>query len=315
MTPLRYALCYAALGYFVLPLEPDGKRPLARLVPHGLRDATTDPGTIRRWFTEEPRANIGILPPAGVLVLDVDAPERWPELAQKHPELVAAPRQRTPRAGAHLFLGLPESAVGKLSSTVRALEGVDIRGLGKSYLVAAPSTVGGRAYRWETPLVEPHRLPLVPDGLLEKLLPPPPAPVAPATGQGGSASPGRLDGLLRWACDRVAAAPVGTRHNALLTYARLVGGWLHHGLDAAAALAALAQAGVAAGLPHAEALATARDGLEYGRAAPLPLPEDRFLVISGFLVTGEQPKISTSQTTKTIFGYLGYSVPRLGGWR
>lgn len=273
MSTATIALRYAGLGYGCLPLEPDGKPPLARLVPHGLRDATTDPAIIRRWFAKEPRANVGILPPAGVLVLDVDAPERWPELLAEYPQLVAAPRQRTPRAGAHLFLGLPESAIGKLSSTVRALEGVDIRGLGKSYLVAAPSTVGGKPYRWETPLTPVEQLPVVPDGLLEKLLPPPPAPVAPATGQGGSASPKRLEGLLSWACSQVAAAPEGSRHNTLLAHARLVGGWLHHGLAYEVALEALAQAGLAAGLPHAEALATARDGLEYGRAAPLPLQQ------------------------------------------
>lgn len=265
MLPLHYA----ALGYAVLPLEPNGKRPLARLVPHGLRDATTDPGTIRRWFTEEPRANIGILPPAEVLVLDVDAPERWPELLAEYPALADAPRQHTPRGGVHVFLRLPDAAVGRISASVQRIEGVDLRGMGRAYLVGTPSVVGGRPYRWEQSLAPVDRLPLVPPTLLERLLPPPPAPVLVV--QGSGASPKRLDGLLRWACDRVAAAPVGTRHNVLLAHARLVGGWLCHGLDAAAALEALTQAGVAAGLPLAEARATARGGLEYGRAAPLPL--------------------------------------------
>lgn len=87
MLPLRYA----ATGYAVLPLEPGGKRPLARLVPHGLRDASTNPATIRRWFGAAPRANVGILPPAEVLTLDVDSPERWPELLAEYPALADAP--------------------------------------------------------------------------------------------------------------------------------------------------------------------------------------------------------------------------------
>lgn len=269
---IEAALEYARLGYPLLPLEARGKRPLARLVPHGLRQATTDPATIRRWFAAQPRANIGILPPAGVLVLDVDAPERWPELLAEYPPLEAAPRQHTPRGGAHVFVKLPPEAVGRVSATVQRIPGADVRGLGKAYLVAAPSSVNGKPYRWEVPLVEPYRLPLVPGELLARLLPPPPPPPAPAR-ENGKAAPGRLEGLLRWACDVVAAAPVGTRHNALLDHARLVGGWLHHGLDEGRALEALTQAGLAAGLPQGEAYATARDGLRNGKAAPLPLPE------------------------------------------
>lgn len=275
LSPQQAALEYAAMGYPVLPLEPGGKRPLARLVPHGLRDATTNPAIIRRWLEAEPRANIGILPPPEVLGLDVDAPERWPELLAEYPPLETTPRQHTPRGGVHAFMRLPQEAIGRISATVRRIEGVDLRGLGRAYLVAAPSTVGGRSYRWATPLVEPHRLPLVPPTLLERLLPPPPTPAPVLVVQGSGASSRRLEALLAWACSRVAGAPVGTRHTTLLNHSRLVGGWLHFGLDEAAALEALTQAGVAAGLGLPEARSTARDGLEYGRAAPLPLQQSR----------------------------------------
>ena len=57
---LDHALAYAQRGWHVLPLEPRGKAPLGRLVPHGAHDATRDAATIERWWGDEPQANIGI---------------------------------------------------------------------------------------------------------------------------------------------------------------------------------------------------------------------------------------------------------------
>lgn len=73
------ALRYAVAGLPVLPLHSirngrctcgrncatPAKHPLARLVPRGLSQATTNPDTIREWLTQEPYANIGIRPPPG----------------------------------------------------------------------------------------------------------------------------------------------------------------------------------------------------------------------------------------------------------
>lgn len=91
---------YAALGYRVLPLEAGRKNPDPRL---------------REWFplTEawrkaHPEADVGILPPREVLVLDVDLVEAWEALRAEYPELEKAPRQRTPRGGVHLFLRIPQ---------------------------------------------------------------------------------------------------------------------------------------------------------------------------------------------------------------
>ena len=36
------------------------KHPLGRLVPRGLLDASTDEPTIRKWFANEPAANLGV---------------------------------------------------------------------------------------------------------------------------------------------------------------------------------------------------------------------------------------------------------------
>ena len=62
MTELRAnAHEYADLGWPLFPCEPRGKRPLGRLVPHGLKEATTDHIIIDTWWHQEPQANIGLV--------------------------------------------------------------------------------------------------------------------------------------------------------------------------------------------------------------------------------------------------------------
>ena len=266
---LDAALRYAALGYRVLPLWPGAKRPHGRLVPHGLKEASADPRVLAAWWRADPRAGVGILAPEGVLVLDLDAPEAWSRLRAAFPELGGAPRQRTPRGGVHLFLALPPSAAEGLSVAAGALPGVDLRGLGRAYVVAAPTRLESGAYRWEVPLAAPALLPPAPQGLLEALRPPPPAPPPPLPLT--PVSPRRLWGLLQRFAARVAATPVGRRHLTLIRYARAAGGLVPYGLDPLEAEAVLVAAAMAAGLPEKEARAAARWGLEVGQRAPLPL--------------------------------------------
>lgn len=72
---IEYALRYAALGWAVLPVSTDSKGPIGQLTPHGVKDATADPATIREWWTARPDANIGVAcgEPSGIVVLDLDA--------------------------------------------------------------------------------------------------------------------------------------------------------------------------------------------------------------------------------------------------
>jgi len=307
-SPLQPALEYARLGYAVLPLLPGEKRPHSRLAPNGLTNATLDPEVLRRWWQAVPGAGVGILPPEQVLVLDFDAPEVWDALRVEYPELATAPRQRSPRGGVHVFLKLPKSLIGSLTTTARKMPGLDLRGLGKAYLAAAPTELPNGGYTWEVPLLPPAELPLPPEGLLKRLLPEPPPPppeYQPASFRGvkGDKLTRRLEGLLRWACERVASTPEGQRHNTLLSYARLIGGYVHLGLDFEQAVAALAAAGVQAGLPHSEAEATARDGLRYGLDAPLELPADeRGRVSAGQKPPPADPREAHQQVVKILEG-------------
>lgn len=267
---------YVRLGYAVLPLVPGEKRPHFRLVPHGLKEASQDPATLEAWWRSCPEAGVGILAPEGVLVLDVDQGEAWEALRRDFPALEAAPRQRTPKGGVHLFLRLPEGV--KLSASVRAIPGVDLRGMGRAYVVAWPTRLkDGRGYEWEVPLVRPEALPPVPDALLARLLPPPPPPREVWTPVEG-ASPKRLRALLEAYADRVAATPPGQRHNTLIRYAVAAGGLIPHGLDPREAEEALVAAAMSAGLPEKEARAAVEWGLEKGRQRPSVLPSPRLVL-------------------------------------
>jgi hypothetical protein len=212
---------------------------------------------------------VGILAPEGVLVLDVDDPGVWETLRGEFSALEAAPRQRTPKGGVHVFLRLPDGV--RLSATTRALEGVDLRGMGRAYVVAAPTRLAdGRGYVWEVPLVRPARLPLIPEALLLRLLPPPPPPREVVV---EASSPRRLRALLEAYAAAVARAPEGTRHNTLIRYAVATGGLIPHGLSPEEAEEVLVAAALEAGLPEREARDAARWGLEAGAKSPLDLGE------------------------------------------
>jgi hypothetical protein len=264
-------VAYAGLGYAVFPLAPGEKRPHGRLVPHGLKEASREEATIAKWWRSCPGCGVGILAPEEVLVLDFDDPAAWERLKGEYPTLGDAPRQRTPKGGYHVFLRLPQGV--RLSATVRKLAGVDLRGMGKAYVVASPTRLAdGRGYTWEVPLVKPEDLPQIPEDLLLRLLPPPPAPREVVV---GSSSPRRLRALLESYAAAVASAPEGTRHNTLIRYAVAAGGLVPHGLSPEEAEEVLVAAAMRAGLPEREARDAARWGLKVGEGRPLALEDSR----------------------------------------
>ena len=295
--PYSFARAYAYMGYAVLPLAPGGKRPHGGLVPNGLKEASLEVATLEAWWRSCPRCGVGLLAPEGVLVLDFDDPTAWERLRWEFLALEAAPRQRTPKGGYHLFLRLPEGV--RLSATTRALEGVDLRGMGRAYVVAAPTRLAdGRGYVWELPLVPPAKLPQIPEALLLKLLPPPPPPreVVEVVGS----SPRRLRALLEAYAEAVASAPEGTRHNTLVRYAVATGGLIPHGLSPEEAEEVLVGAALEAGLPEREAREAARWGLEAGVKSPLDLGE-AFTANGGVFRNGVCGKPEPSPSQKSVF--------------
>jgi Bifunctional DNA primase/polymerase, N-terminal len=147
-----------------------GKHPLGALVPHGVKDATTNRARILAWWTRHPQANIGLATGHRFDVLDVDGPEgeyAIRTLATTHGLASSGPLVRTGGGGWHFYLA--PTGLGNVHP--RDLEHVDWRGRG-GYVVAPPSRhASGHPYQWasgrhlDTP---PGRVPAV---LLERLRP------------------------------------------------------------------------------------------------------------------------------------------------
>lgn len=160
---LNAALRYAELGYPVFPCALGGKVPITS---HGFKDATTDAAQIEAWWTEHPDANIG-MPTAGLLVIDVDGPDNpWPGDPDKAQELARAPLSLTPNGGRHYIFRQPDGKAWK-NTTGSIAPKVDTRTDG-GYIVAPPSVVDGKAYRWAETMeldAEPEQLPEPPDWL------------------------------------------------------------------------------------------------------------------------------------------------------
>jgi predicted P-loop ATPase len=172
---LAAARAYAARGLAVFPcweLTPDGmdcacprthpsrdgaghcgspgKHPRT---PNGVKDATSDPAILTRWWTQWPRAHIAIAAGAsGLLIVDVDprngGDASLAELEATHGRLPDTPRQLTGGGGVHLVFERPNRP--HVRGPRHGLgRGVDVKADG-GYIIAAPSGhLSGRTYVWE----------------------------------------------------------------------------------------------------------------------------------------------------------------------
>jgi Bifunctional DNA primase/polymerase, N-terminal len=194
-----------------------GKHPLGSLVPHGLKEATTNRARILAWWTRHPQANIGLATGHRFDVLDVDGPtgeQAIRQLAATHDLHSFGPLVRTGGGGWHYYLA--PTGLGNASPT--GLAHVDWRGHG-GYVVAPPSRhPSGRPYQWAPDRgldVQPGRVPAV---LLERLQPRhrqrPTGPVPFPAGADGTS--GRyVRAALAEELARVAAAHRGERNRQL----------------------------------------------------------------------------------------------------
>lgn len=165
---LQAALEYARQGLPVFPCftpingvcdcpraehcEDTGKHPRTK---HGLSDATTDELQIRRWWRENPIANIAIAFPKGWVAVDVDSERGYRLLVEQGRHLPATAIQTS--GGGHHYVYRCRELIKSRSkfipdSVKGAHDGVDLRGPG-GYIMAAPSVhASGRVYEWSVPL-------------------------------------------------------------------------------------------------------------------------------------------------------------------
>jgi hypothetical protein len=165
------AAWYASLGIRVLPLHgivggkctcgtdcgrDAGKHPIAALVPHGVDDASCDPGQVDRWFKTRPdgQINIGLALGNDYVVIDEDKAGALIGLGVEIPN---CPCARTGRPGRHYWFASNGAALAN-GPFAAGLEAKTNGG----YVVAPPSVhASGRQYVWVRALDEvvPPELP------------------------------------------------------------------------------------------------------------------------------------------------------------
>jgi hypothetical protein len=187
MNPLlEAALAYAARGIPVYPVHwpcptasraslacscPCGsqcdrpaKHPLLR---HGVKEATTDPDRIGRWWQRWPQANVGLATGVVFDALDIDDPAGLTALRQLQEAAgpwLPGPLVATGGGGWHHWF----TPTGLGNRPPQGLAHVDWRGHGGCVLAPPSRHISGRTYRWLRDL-DQAPLPEVP-GALRQLL-------------------------------------------------------------------------------------------------------------------------------------------------
>ena len=239
---LAWARAYADHGLPILPVRPD-KTPLT---PHGLKDASTDPPALEKWWRAWPYADPAWALPATVVVIDVDVkPGRngyhgFKLLEGCDPRDVMTPTTSTPSGGIHLFYEAPQAYRNRV-----AIEGTAIDVRAEGGYVILPGHKNGRW--WINKL---RTTPLAPapawlDIALKETLSASGFPCLPSA----SSEPLEREqalATLRRACARVIAAPEGAQEHIRHRECFHIGGMIGRGdLDYATAFTALVAAACA----------------------------------------------------------------------
>ena len=315
---LAAAIEYARLGLPVFALAPRSKFP--RKDTHSFEDATTDEQQITRWWTEDPRRNIGIATGHLVDVADIDGPEGWESLAKYLAELGLGLNDftvlgvaSTPReSGNHLFVPTVPGTGG-----AGLLDSVDLRAAG-GYVVAPPSVTDVGRYVWERAL--DLTLPVHQAIALQNVLrgaqtarkaqeaaeqaaqrtaqrAQQPNPFGPSTGKTTPVTEVSDERRQAWlavmldrAAERLGRAPVKTRNNELNRVAYTLGGIVHLGLDEQAARDTLESIARQIGLEPGEIPKTLNSGFGKGKLKPLTVELAERDLPGGS--PGEQPAVS-----------------------
>ena len=145
---LQDALNYAAQGWKVIPLKPGGKTPIIHNWP---QKASMSESIIKKWWRDNPEANVGIVTgtASNLVVVDADCKNDKPglvnlALVEKIVGGFETLTVETQSGGRHLYFTMSEDLK---ANSAGKIEGIDIRSSG-GYVVAPPSVVEGRSYAW-----------------------------------------------------------------------------------------------------------------------------------------------------------------------
>jgi hypothetical protein len=223
---LDAALNYVRRRWPVFPCHWTGTARKRPLTPHGLHDASADPGIIATWWRRWPDALIG-LPTGqaiGAVVLDIDVKDGRANGFDSLAELGFAilpetPTAHTPGGGLHLYFALPAGTSIRNTAGRRGRgigPGLDWRGDG-GYVIAP----GVGRYEWDTVLhLDAIPLEPVPTALLprQRKKSRPAAPLRPTCGLSRYG-----EAALDSACRAILAAPAGEQEATLNTESFAIG--------------------------------------------------------------------------------------------
>lgn len=134
-TTMGHAAAALARGWHVLPVEPGGKRPITRLAPRGVTDATDDLTTVTKWLDRTDR-NYGIAAGAsGLVILDEDQAGALDQWAAHRALTLPATFTVATAHGRHLYYSSTETFT---ASTQLDGYGIDVRS-GSTYVVGPGS--------------------------------------------------------------------------------------------------------------------------------------------------------------------------------
>jgi Bifunctional DNA primase/polymerase, N-terminal len=151
------------------------KHPLLR---HGVKEATTDPDRIGRWWHRWPQANVGLATGIVFDALDIDGPAGLAALRQLQEAAglpLPGPLVATGGGGWHHWF----TPTGLGNRPPRGLAHIDWRGKGGCVLAPPSRHISGRSYRWLVGL-DQAPLPEVPAALRVRLAPDPSTTTRPA---------------------------------------------------------------------------------------------------------------------------------------
>lgn len=150
---LTAALAYAAAGLYVGPVRHKSKSPGSVLGSAWQRLTSTDPQTIASWFAGTDHGIFIHAGRSGLVVLDVDAPEKLHPAIRRAVDELAPPyqtsRQGEPERGHYLFEMPPGRMLGNSTGTLGTGWG-EVRGH-NGVIIVAPSAHEDEAglYQWQ----------------------------------------------------------------------------------------------------------------------------------------------------------------------
>jgi hypothetical protein len=236
----------------VFPLRPGSKRPRFK---GGFHRATCDPEWVAAHWGRYPEDNIGVRPPLGMLVVDIDprngGDKAWAGLVEMFGPVPVTWTARTGSGGWHHWFVVAEP--------LRRVDphpwpGVDFKEGNTGFVVAPPSVhPNGRCYEWvNPPLGDPALAPYWVRSVLHPPVPMPP-PLPTVTGKGALS--------VQMLVARINNAPEGCRNTTL--FGACMDAAKQGDLDVYAP--ALIAAAVFRGLSPSEAEATVRSARRRNR--------------------------------------------------